>query len=92
MAWLAPNTEKIVLKSFCRSAIISKMEDYMSKIVNYTAELEHLIVNTLLPAYEDYCRRYPFSKLAKEINYDIIREIKHTRDCGALLKPRKNLS
>ena len=64
----------------------------MSKIVNYTAELEYLIVDKLLPVYEDYCRRYPFSPLAKEINYDIIREIKHTKDCGALLKPRKNLT
>ncbi len=64
----------------------------MSKIVNYTAELEHLIANTLLPVYEDYCRRYPFSPLAKEISYDVIREIKHTKDCGALLKPRKNLA
>lgn len=64
----------------------------MSKIVNYTAELEHLIVEKLLPVYEDYCRRYPFSPLAKEINYDIIREIKHAKDCGALLKPRKNLT
>jgi hypothetical protein len=65
----------------------------MSKIVNYTAELEHLIRSTLLPVYEDYCRRYPFSPLAKgPINTDIIREIKHTTDCGALLKPRKNLS
>jgi hypothetical protein len=65
----------------------------MSKIVNYTAELEQLITNTLLPVYEDYCRRYPFSPLTnKQINYDIIREIKHTRDCGALLRPRKNLS
>jgi hypothetical protein len=68
------------------------MEESMSKIVNYTAELEQIIVETLLPAYEDYCRRFPFSPLAKEINYDIIREIKHTKDCGALLKPRKNLS
>ena len=92
MARAAPNCEKFVLKSFCRAAIIGEMEELMSKIVNYTAELEHLIVDILLPAYEDYCRRYPFSKLAKEINYDIIREIKHTRDCGALLKPRKNLS
>lgn len=64
----------------------------MSKIVNYTAELEDLIVNTLLPAYEDYCRRYPFSPLAKEISYNVIREIKHAKDPGALLKPRKNLS
>lgn len=64
----------------------------MSKIVNYTAELEHLISTTLLPAYEDYCKRYPFSPLAKKINYDIIREIKPAKDCGALLKPRKNLS
>lgn len=66
---------------------------FMSKIVNYTAELEQLVVNTLLPAYEDYCRRYPFSPLAKgPINSDIVREIKHNKDCGALLKPRKNLS
>jgi hypothetical protein len=65
----------------------------MSKIVNYTAELEHLISNTLLPVYEDYCRRYPFSPLAKgPVNDDIIREIKQTKDCGALLRPRKNLS
>jgi hypothetical protein len=64
----------------------------MSKIVNYTAELEQLIADTLLPAYEDYCRRYPFSPLAKKISYDIIQEIKHTKDCGALLKPRKNQS
>ena len=66
---------------------------FMSKIVNYTAELEQLISKTLLPAYEDYCRRYPFSPLAKgPINDDILQEIKQTRDCGALLKPRKNLS
>ncbi|NDG33286.1 hypothetical protein EB118_24865 [bacterium] len=65
----------------------------MSKIVNYTAELEQLITKTLLPVYEDYCRRYPFSPLAKgPIDNDIISEIKHTKDCGALLKPRKNLS
>jgi len=65
----------------------------MSKIVNYTAELEQLISKTLLPAYEDYCRKHPFSPLAKgPINDSIVREIKQTRDCGALLKPRKNLS
>jgi hypothetical protein len=65
----------------------------MTKIINYTAELEQLISNTLLPVYEDYCRRYPFSPLAKgPVNSDIIREIKSTRDCGALLRPRKNLS
>ena len=65
----------------------------MSKIINYTAELEQLISSTLLPAYEDYCRRFPFSPLAKgPINEDIIREIKPQRDTCALLKPRKNLS
>ena len=65
----------------------------MSKIVNYTAELEQLITKTLLPAYEDYCRRHPFSPLAKgPINDDIMREIKPARDTCALLKPRKNLS
>mgnify|MGYP003344012058 CR=1 len=64
----------------------------MSKIVNYTAELEQLIADTLLPVYEDYCRRYPFSPLAKKISYDVIREIKHAKDPGALLKPRKNLA
>jgi hypothetical protein len=65
----------------------------MSKIVNYTSELEQLIAKTLLPVYEDYCRRYPFSPLAKgPINNDIIREIKPARDTCALLKPRKNLS
>jgi hypothetical protein len=65
----------------------------MSKIINYTAELEHLIVNTLLPVYEDYCKRYPFSPLAKkDIDYSILGEVKEKRDPGALLKPRKNLS
>lgn len=65
----------------------------MSKNVNYTTELEHLIVNTLLPVYEDYCRRFPFSPLAKQsIDYSVIEPVRNKRDPGALLKPRKNLS
>jgi len=65
----------------------------MSKIIDYTTKLEHLIVETLLPAYEDYCRRYPFSPLAKgSIKEEIIREIRPAKDTCALLKPRKNLS
>lgn len=65
----------------------------MSKIVNYASELEQLIVDTLLPAYEDYCRRYPFSPLVKkDVDYTIIKQAAHKRDPGALLKPRKNLS
>jgi hypothetical protein len=69
------------------------MEDTMSKNVNYTTELEQLVVNTLLPAYEDYCRRFPFSPLAKQnIDYSFIEPVRNKRDPGALLKPRKNLS
>ena len=65
----------------------------MSKNVNYTNELERLIVNTLLPVYEDYCRRFPFSPLAKQsIDYSVIEPVRNKRDPGALLKPRKNLS
>lgn len=65
----------------------------MSKNVNYTAELEQLIAKTLLPVYEDYRRKHPFSPLSREpINSDIINQIKPPKDCGALLKPKKNLS
>jgi len=65
----------------------------MSKNVNYTTELEHLILDTLLPVYEDYCRRFPFSPLAKQnIDYSLIEPVRNKRDPGALLKPRKNLS
>jgi len=65
----------------------------MSRSVDYTNKLEKLIVDTLLPAYEDYCRRYPFSPLAKEdIDYSLITPAKQKRDPGALLKPKKNLS
>jgi hypothetical protein len=69
------------------------MENTMSKNVNYTTELEQLVVDTLLPAYEDYCRRFPFSPLAKQnIDYSFIEPVRNKRDPGALLKPRKNLS
>lgn len=63
----------------------------MSKIINYTASLEELIT-TLLPIYDDYCRRYPFSPLIKEIDRDVVKRLKHTKDCGALLRPQKNHS
>jgi hypothetical protein len=65
----------------------------MSKNIDYTIKLENLIINILLPAYEDYCRRYPFSPLAnKNIDYSILTEIKQKKDPGALLKPKKILS
>jgi hypothetical protein len=57
---------------------------------SYVAELEFLILHTLLPIYERYYRnmgkRIPYD----ELPHDLLKQIYIKKDLPALLKPKKS--
>jgi hypothetical protein len=62
----------------------------MSSPTNYTAELEYLIIHTLLPIYEKYHRQNNLRMLDSDINPDLLKQIKRKKVLPALLKPKEN--
>ncbi len=54
---------------------------------SYTKELEMLILDTLLPAYEREQKRKGIKNPLSEINPDLLDQIKTKRKLPALLRP-----
>jgi F0F1-type ATP synthase alpha subunit len=61
----------------------------MSRPTNYTAELEYLILNTLLPVYEKYHKQNKLKMLDSDINPELLKQIKRKKVLPALLKPKE---
>lgn len=61
----------------------------MSNSYTYTAELEHLIVNTLLPVYEKYCKENDVKDAFKNIDPKLLQQIKRKKLLAALLRPKE---
>lgn len=62
----------------------------MSNSVSYTWELEQLILNTLLPAYEKYCSEHNIKDMYKGVDPSLIKQIKRKKVVAALLRPKEN--
>lgn len=62
----------------------------MSNSYSYTTELEHLIIHTLLPVYERYCKENNIQEAYSGINPELLRQIKRKKVVAALLKPKEN--
>lgn len=58
----------------------------MTNTSSYTAELEQLIMYTLLPVYEKYCEEHD---IENKIDPKLIRQIKHKKVVAALLRPKE---
>ena len=48
----------------------------MSTQPNYTAELEALILDVLLPVYEQHCKQRGIASLRNEINPELLKQLK----------------
>lgn len=62
----------------------------MSNSYSYTTELEQLIINTLLPAYEKYCKDNSIKEPYSSIEAGLIKQIKRKKLVAALLRPAEN--
>lgn len=56
--------------------------------INYTAELEYLIIHTLLPVYYKYHREH--STRPEQINENLLKQIKAKRVLPRLLMNKKD--
>ena len=63
----------------------------MSLNFSYTAELESLIINTLLPVYANYQARMGSKDRYSGINPELLKLIKVKKKLPALLLPKNNL-
>jgi hypothetical protein len=52
----------------------------------YTRELEHLILETLLPVYYKYCSEHNF--VPQEIHPELLKQIKTKQTLPRLLQPK----
>ena len=59
---------------------------YMSNSNSYTADLEHLILYTLLPAYEKHCKD---NNLQLAIDPKLLQQLKRKKVVAALLRPKE---
>lgn len=55
---------------------------------SYTAELEYLITDTLLPIFDAYYREKGILPQYTKINPDLLKQIKQRRQVPALFKPK----
>jgi hypothetical protein len=62
----------------------------MSTQPNYTAELEALILDVLLPVYEQHCRQRGIASLRSEINPELLKQLRKKKTVARLLMPKVN--
>jgi hypothetical protein len=62
----------------------------MSTQPNYTAELEALILDVLLPVYEQHCRARGIGTLRTEINPELLKQLRKKKVLPRLLMPKIN--
>lgn len=62
---------------------------FMLNSLSYTAELEQLIIYTLLPAYEKYCNEHGIVDMYETIDPKLIQQIKRKKVVAALLRPKE---
>ena len=60
----------------------------MSTQPNYTAELETLILDVLLPVYEQHCRERGIPSLRSEINPELIKQLRKKKTVPRLFMPK----
>lgn len=60
----------------------------MSTQLNYTAELEALIKDVLLPVFEKHCRQRGIPILKSEINPELLKQLKKKKPLPALFMPK----
>lgn len=60
----------------------------MSTHLNYTAELEALILDVLLPVYEQHCRQRGIASLRNEINPELLKQLKKKKTIPRLFMPK----
>lgn len=58
----------------------------------YTQELEHLILDTLLPTYVKWQKARGCINPYEGINETLVSKVKATKTLPALLRPKENLS
>lgn len=56
---------------------------------DYINELEHLITDTLLPAYEEHCRLLNRPDMLKLVRSDLVKSLKRKRQVPAILQRQK---
>jgi len=61
----------------------------MSNSYSYTTELEQLIINTLLPVYEKYCKEHNIKDAYKGIDPEVLKQLKRKKVVAALLRPKE---
>jgi hypothetical protein len=62
----------------------------MSTQPKYTAELEALILDVLLPVYEQHCRARGIGMLKTEINPELLKQLRKKKTLPRLLMPKIN--
>ncbi len=62
----------------------------MSTQPNYTAQLETLILDVLLPVYEQHCRARGIPSLKSEINPELLKQLRKKKTLPRLLMPKIN--
>jgi hypothetical protein len=60
----------------------------MSTQPNYTAELEALILDVLLPVYEQHCKARGIESLRSEINPELLKQLRKKKTVARLLQPK----
>ena len=60
----------------------------MSTQPNYTAELEALILDVLLPVYEQHCRQRGIPSLRTEINPELLKQLRKKKTIPRLFMPK----
>jgi hypothetical protein len=62
----------------------------MSTQPNYTAELEALILDVLLPVYEQHCKQRGIGMLKSEINPELLKQLKKKKTVSRLFMPKNS--
>ena len=60
----------------------------MSTQPNYTAQLETLILDVLLPVYEQHCKQRGIASLKNEINPELLKQIRKKKTLPRLFQPK----
>lgn len=81
----APTTKNSYLHGQSLTDIITQTRIIMATHT-YTRELEHLILETLLPTYYRYCREHDIVPL--EIHPELLKQIKTKQVLPKLLQPK----
>lgn len=60
----------------------------MSTQPNYTAQLETLILDVLLPVYEQHCKQRGIAPLKSEINPELLKQLRKKKTVARLFQPK----